>query len=156
MVWTVWRLQVRAMERLQWCEGLLVWFYLGLVLIVQDGLPRCVGVEALHLFELLECIWAEVLLVDDAVVADHEGLYTGDAVFGGRGDESEAADHDAFDDVVEFSEWGGGALSFEDFEEVAVIGRFSRVVALCDGAGAFSPIGPSHLPSADCQVRPSC
>src|SRR5258707_955852 len=121
------------MERLQWSE--VYWSGSnGLVLIVQDGLPRCVGVEALHLFELFECIWAEVLLVDDAVVADHEGLYTGDAVFGGRGDESEAADHDAFDDVVEFSERGGGALSFEDFEEVTVIWQFSGIVTLCDGA----------------------
>ena len=75
---------VEQMERLQWSEGLSVWFYLGLVLIVQDGLPRCVGVEALHLFELLECIWAEVLLVDDAVVADHEGLHTGDAYWAGE------------------------------------------------------------------------
>ena len=100
-------------------------------------MPGYVGVEALHLFELFECIWAEVLLVDNAVVADHERLYTGDAVFGGRGDESEAADHDSFDDVVEFSERGGGALSFEDFEEVTVIGRFSGVVTLCDGASSL-------------------
>lgn len=98
---------------------------MGLVLVVQDGLPGCVGVETLHLFELLECIWAEVLLVDDAIVADHERLYTGDAVLGGGGDECEAAYHHAFDDIVESSERGGSALPFEDFEEVTVIGQFS-------------------------------
>ena len=107
---------------------------IGLVLFVQDRLPGCVGVEALHLFELPECIWAEVLLVDDAIVADHERLYTGDAVLGWRSDESKAAYHGAFDDVVELSERGGGALSFEDFEVVTVIGRFSGIVTLCDGA----------------------
>src|SRR5437868_15448954 len=112
------------MERVQWSE--VYWSGSnGLVLIVQDGLPRCVGVEALHLFALLECIWAEVLLVDDAIVADHEGLYTGDAIFGGRGYESEAADHAAFDDVVEFAESGGGACPFEYFEAVIGIGRCS-------------------------------
>src|SRR5271154_5885630 len=110
---------------------------IGLVLIIEDGLPGCVGVEAVHLFELLECIGAEVLLVDDAGVADPERHYNGEAVFGGRGDESEAADHDTFDDVVEFSERGGSALSFEDFEEVTVIGRFSGIVTLCDGASSL-------------------
>ena len=44
----------------------------GLVLIVQDGLPRFVGVEELHLFKLLECIWAEVLLVNETIVVDYE------------------------------------------------------------------------------------
>ena len=82
---------------------------------------------------MLEGVRPEILFVDNAVVTDHEGFYSGNAVLGGRGDESEAPDHDALDYVIELSKGCGGTLSFEDFEEVPVIGLLSGGVTLCDG-----------------------
>src|SRR6186713_1213703 len=51
------------------------------VRVLRDGLPRHVWIEPLHLHEPIERGWTEVLLVNDAIVADDEGLDAGLAVF---------------------------------------------------------------------------
>jgi hypothetical protein len=38
-------------------------------------------------------------------------MYAGDAVLRGRGDEREAADHGAVDDVIQFAQRRGGTLA---------------------------------------------
>ena len=55
-----------------------------LLVIFQNWRPGFVRVEALHLLEFLEGCLAEIFLVDNAVFADDESLYSGHAVFGRR------------------------------------------------------------------------
>ena len=59
----------------------------------------------------------------DAILVNDEALHAVDTVFGGNCQKGKAADHGSLNDVVEFTEFCGWSLSFEDFEVVAVIGR---------------------------------
>src|SRR5258705_4992012 len=94
--------------------------------------PASIRIEPLHLRERVERAFAEVLLVDDAVVADHEGLDAGQPVFGRRRRQRKAADHHAVDDEVHLAEWRRGPLALEGLEEIAVVRLRTRVVALRD------------------------
>src|ERR1700704_3905505 len=94
--------------------------------------PAAIRIEPLHLRERVERAFAEVLLVDDAVVADHECLAPGPPVFGRRRRQRKAADHHGVDDEVHLAEWRRGPLAFEGLEEIAVVRLRTRVVALRD------------------------
>ena len=65
----------------------------------------------MHVDEFFERGRAEILLIDDAVLADDEGLHAGDAIFGRSRHQSEAADHRAFHHVIELAERSGRSLS---------------------------------------------
>src|SRR6185436_3166530 len=66
--------------------------------------PRLVGIEANDVFRFLAGFSAEVLLIDDAVLADHERLHAGIAIIGRDGKQSESADHVTFNEVIQFAE----------------------------------------------------
>src|SRR5882672_6433384 len=78
---------------------------------------------------------AQVFLVDDAVMADHERLHAARAVLGGGRDEREAANHQAVDDEIHFAEWRRRSLALQDLEEVAMVGLRLVGVALRDRLG---------------------
>src|SRR4051794_27969027 len=83
-------------------------------------LPGLVGIEPIHPLDELHSVVAEVLLVDDAIVVDEEGRDAGVAVFGGPGEQREAADHLALDDIAERPAGGIRALLREDAIVVAM------------------------------------
>src|SRR6185437_1553135 len=66
---------------------------------------------------------SEILLVADAGMIDHEGHNAGIAVFGGIGDQREAADHLALDDVVQGAARRVGSLPLQNSKIIPVIGR---------------------------------
>jgi hypothetical protein len=82
--------------------------------------PGVVGVEGADRVGDGFGFWAEVFLIDLALLVDKEGHDAGIAPFGGPGDEGEAGDHVAVDDVVVFAAGGVLALAREDFEVVTV------------------------------------
>jgi BASS family bile acid:Na+ symporter len=70
--------------------------------IVIRGLPGLVRIIEFHVLNDVERIASQILLVDNPVVANHEGLYAGDAIIGGCGYKCKAANHRSLDHVVEF------------------------------------------------------
>src|SRR5580704_9878923 len=85
----------------------------SLVLILRNRRPGCIGVEEFHLLELVQGSGSKVLLVDNALVADHEGPHTRDVVLSGCGDKCKAADHDSLHHKIHFTERRLPALSFQ-------------------------------------------
>src|ERR1700746_1445174 len=96
----------------------------GSVLFVILGYrsPGLVGVEAVHLGELIESLRPKVFFVNNAVLADNEGLNTGYGVLGRTGNQSKTSDHYTVHQKVHLPKWRVRALPFEHFEEVAVVG----------------------------------
>src|SRR5215218_10331708 len=109
------------------------WFPRRLFL-VRDGCPGLVRVEAVYFYRRFERVWAEVFLVDHAVVAYHEGLHPRDAVLRRCGDEREAADHHALHDEVHLAERRGLPLPLQHLEVVAVEGLVFAREALLNSA----------------------
>src|SRR6476661_703634 len=105
-----------------------------LLALFGDWGPGLVRVEALHLLKLIESLETEIILVDDAVVADYERLHAGHAVLGRGGDQGETPDHHTFHYEIHFAERSGGSLSLQNFEEITVVGLGSAGVALFDRA----------------------
>src|ERR1700735_4855551 len=91
-------------------------------LLPNRRFPGFVGVVGGHGLGDAAGFGAEVFLEDFAALVDDEGHDAGVAVFGGPGDEGEAANHVAVDDVIVFAAGSVFALAGEDFEVVAVIG----------------------------------
>lgn len=52
--------------------------------LIFSGLPRLIGVKAVHFFEKLECLFAQIFFIDDAAVAYDECFDSGDTVLGRR------------------------------------------------------------------------
>src|SRR5271167_733307 len=97
---------------------------LSLVLFILNRGPGLIRIEEFHLLEFVERPGPEVLLIDNAIVADDEGLYSGDTILGRRGDQGEAPDHHAFDHIVEPAQRSIRTLPLENLEIVAVIRLF--------------------------------
>ena len=107
--------------------------------------------------EALQRLLAQVLLVDDAVVAHDEGLDAGHPVLRRCGDEGEAADHRTLHHEVHGAQRRRRTLSLQHLEEVAVVRVGSRPCSPRAMTRAIaSPTGPAQVPSAACQARPSC
>src|SRR5215813_6005401 len=103
--------------------------------LVAGAMPGLIRIVALHTFDDGQGIRTQVFFIDNAVVADHEGLDTGDAILGRHGNQGEPSDHDSFDYIVQLSERCRGTLSLKNFEIVAVISRlFTWGVAFLDGS----------------------
>lgn len=52
--------------------------------VLLNWSPRAIRVEALHLPEFVEASWPEILLINDALMADNERFQGGLAILGGR------------------------------------------------------------------------
>src|SRR3982751_1732526 len=83
-------------------------------------MPSLVRVVTVHALEGCKRIGAQVLLVNDPVVADHERLHPRDFVLGWRGRQSKSSDHYAFNHEVHLTYRGGGTLPFQNLEKVSV------------------------------------
>src|SRR5262249_19802337 len=83
----------------------------------------------------LESVRTEVLLIDDSIVAHHEGHYSGDAILRRNSNEREAADHRSVHNVIHLSERRVRPLPLQYSKKVAMVGllRSGGVTAL-DGA----------------------
>src|SRR5579862_478568 len=97
------------------------WVSCPVIFFVFCRSPRLIRIEDLHLFEEIERVWSEILLVHNSVIADDERLHARHAILRRRGDQSEASDHDAFDHVVEPAQRSIGTLSLENLEEVPMV-----------------------------------
>src|SRR5215475_6364996 len=106
----------------------------GSVLFVILGYmsPGLVGVEAVHLGEFIECLRPKVFFINNAILADDEGLNTGYGVLGGTGNQSKASDHYIFHHKVHLPKWRVRALPFEHFEKITMVGIGAVAVALLD------------------------
>src|SRR5256885_10547318 len=62
----------------------------------NDSIPRRIRIEAFHLHKFVEGSLPEVLLVDNAIVADDEALHPGHPVLSWRSHQGKAPDHHAF------------------------------------------------------------
>src|SRR5579863_3657924 len=107
-----------------------------LVLVGHRG-PGVVGIEQLHLAEFIEGFDSEILLVDDAVLTDNEGLHAGDTIFSGRRNQGEAPDHYAFNHEVHLTKRRRRALALQNLEEISVVRFRLEVISLLDGLGDF-------------------
>lgn len=65
-----------------------------------DDLPSAVRIEAEDAFDTFFCIGSEVLFVNDAGMADDEGLHARLGVAHGPGDQGKACNHVTVDDIV--------------------------------------------------------
>src|SRR5258705_703167 len=92
-----------------------------LPLLLQDRFPGTIRIESIHFNKLIEGGRPKILLVDNAVVADDEGLHAGHAVLSGSSDQGEAADHYTLHDKIHFADWCRGSLTFQNLEEIAMI-----------------------------------
>src|SRR6185295_15112799 len=81
------------------------------LIIGIDLLPGLIGIERAHALGHHRRARPEILLEHGAFVIDEERLHAGVAVFGGIGDEGEAADHAATHDIVDGAAAGIGALA---------------------------------------------
>ena len=93
----------------------------GACLLAFDGFPGFVRVEASHLPRNRGCVWAEILLVNDALVIDDECFHARDGIFIGKGHERETANHFPFNHIIHRAARRVRSLCFEDAEIVAVI-----------------------------------
>ena len=100
-------------------------------------MPRWIRIEAGHLFSNGGCVRAEILLIDETVVADNECLDAGATVFCGPRYHRESPDHYAVDDIVERSSGSIGTLGFQDSEIVSVVRFGSDSFATCCGGERF-------------------
>src|SRR5580704_5981416 len=107
----------------------------SLVLFLGNRRPGRIGVEAFHLLELIQGLRSKILLVDYAVVADHEGPHTRYVVLSGRGDKCEAADHDSLHHKIDFTERRLTALSFQDLEKIPMVRFRAKGIALFNCSG---------------------
>src|SRR5271170_2815614 len=115
---------------------------LSLFLIYWHRSPGFVRVESLHVPKRIGSLQPEIFLVDNAVVADDEGPYTGDFILRRRSHQSKATDHYSFHDKIQFAERGCRALTLENLEEVAVV-RFAAAITLFDGPRDLVTYRPS-------------
>ena len=83
-------------------------------------------------------VLTEILLVDDAIRADHEGHDAAECVFGRVGEESEAPCHIAVHYVALFAAGRGRSLGREYSEAVAPERRGIRLVRVIAFGGGFS------------------
>src|SRR5262245_17714002 len=99
-------------------------------LFFEHRTPTRIGVETVNPPRNLQRIRTEVFFINNAVLADHEGLDTGYSILGRCGEEGEATNHHTLHNIIEFSQRRRGSLAFEDLEEIAAI-RFitTRVTA---------------------------
>src|SRR5215470_4466845 len=114
----------------------------SLMVLVQYGSPRFIRVEAFHVPELVDGFGAKVFFVNHAILADDEGLDSGDGVLSRSGYQRKASDHYIFHHEVHFAERRVRTLAFKDLEEIAVIG-LGDAVALLDRLGNFLADGTS-------------
>src|ERR1044072_4278408 len=80
------------------------------LLLLFHATPCSVRVDPLYFFGDLQSLRAKVFFVDHSVVAHHEALDSRDTVLRRRGDECEAADHDALNAEIHLTERRGRAL----------------------------------------------
>src|SRR5262245_66481876 len=88
---------------------------------LADLVPAAVGVEGGHARRDLSGAGAEIFLVDPALVVHQERHHAGVPVFGGPGDQGEAADHLAARDIVDGAAGRARSLAGEDLVVIAVI-----------------------------------
>src|SRR5262249_3348483 len=93
---------------------------LELWLLLLHRRPRLVRIKAFHSRKELQRLGSEVLFVHYAVVADHEALHTGGAVFSGRCHQRESSDHHPLDHEIHLPKRGSGTLALQYLEEGAV------------------------------------
>src|SRR5271157_867672 len=110
-------------------------------LLALDRPPGLVRIEACHLPRQRGRGGAEILLVNDALVAHQERLDARHAVLRRVGDQRESADHLAVHHVVHGAARGVGALGFQHAEEVAVIRRRLSGVGGHGGRGIGERLG---------------
>src|SRR6516164_6344026 len=101
----------------------------GICVVVRDWCPRTVRIEPLGLCKFIQSAWSKVLLVDNAVLADHETFDPRFAVLSRCSYEGETADHRTFYYVIHFPERCCGTLTFQNLEKISVIGFRIRRVA---------------------------
>src|SRR5690242_16142518 len=107
----------------------------SLFVILHNWDPGLIRVEALHLLEFVKSARSEVLLIDDTVLTNDEGLDTRLTVLGWGGYQGEASDHHAFHDVVHLTQRGRWTLPFQNLEEISVVWLGSGGVTLFDHPG---------------------
>src|SRR4029077_13565418 len=109
-------------------------------------MPGFVGIVAVHGRSNLCCIRAQVLLVDDSVVANDEGLHASYTVLRRPGYQREATDHGAVDVILQLAQTRRGSLAHQDFEVVPVERFAFARIALPDGLGY--PLAHRSSPSS--------
>src|SRR5690348_6803404 len=107
----------------------------SLFVILRNWGPGLIRVEALHLLEFVKSARSEVLLIDDTVLTNDEGLDTRLPVLGWGGYQCEASDHHAFQHVVHLTEPCRWPLAFQNLEEISVVWLCSGGVTLFDRPG---------------------
>src|SRR5581483_1686457 len=108
-----------------------------LFIFLRHWIPGFVWVEAIHALEFGKGSGAEVLLVDNTVLADHEGLHSSDSILRRRGNKSKSADHRAFHDIIHLAQRCCRPLPLENLEEITVVGLYTIRVALLNSLRNF-------------------
>src|SRR6185437_15978319 len=106
------------------------WSPCNLIQSVLTGFCRSVGVKArwrpasvcafpgfvriieLHVAKILQRARTEILLINNTLIADNEGLHSGNAVFGRSRSEGKSPDHCSLDNKIHFSERCCRTLAF--------------------------------------------
>src|SRR5215471_4048715 len=109
----------------------------SLFTFIQDRVPRLIRVETLHLLKFFETPRSEILVIDNAVLANNESSHSGYAIFGGSSDQGKASYHHVFHQIVHLTERRRWTLPFQNFEEVAVVGLGATGITLFDCRGNF-------------------
>src|SRR5262249_52761196 len=113
--------------------------------------PGLVRVVPVHLFEFLQSLRPEVLLVNHAVMTHDERSDSSHVMLRRCGHQGETADHDTLHHEVHLAERRSLTLPLEDFEDVAVV-ALGTAVALFNrsckvGSHRTSPGTIGVLPS---------
>src|ERR1700741_1687525 len=82
--------------------------------------PSLVRIVAFHRFSSLCRVWAEILLVDDSVVANDEGLHPSYPILCRPGHQPKAADHCSLDYVIQLAQTRCRALPLQYLEVIPV------------------------------------
>src|ERR1700741_2788197 len=114
-----------------------------LLIVFKNRIPGFVWVETLHFFEFVQSIRTEGCLVNHAILTDDECTYSSHTVLRRCGNQPEPSNHDTVHDIIDFSERCGWSLTFEDFEEIAVVRLRLGCVALVNGLGDLLSDGSS-------------
>src|SRR5580698_7690611 len=101
--------------------------------IVIRRLPGFVRVIKLHFPEDLQSIRAQILLINNSLVTDDEGLHSGDAIFRRSSSESEASDHCSLNNKIYLAKRSRGTLPFQNLEVISVVWLGLIRVALLQG-----------------------
>src|ERR1700720_1922293 len=120
--------------------------------LIVGSFPSLIWIVAIHLFKGLQRLRSEVLLINNSVRTDNEGLHSCNAILSRRRRQREPPDHGVSDDEIHLAHRSSRPLPFQHLEIVAMERlAFFRVTFLQRFRDRFSywafPIAIRILPS---------